>query len=92
MLEPDQTLPSAIGRLVPPWVQGWRMFSQARRNAGQFLRNEFHYFSGMQRLISLFYRSILEDTPPPIELASIQRVADWMDEIFRQVPQKEALP
>ena len=86
-LDPDQTLPSAIGRLVPPFQQGWRMIRSGRGNVRRFLRSEFHYFAGMNRLITAFYSSIREDGPLPISYRDILRVSSWMDEIFRQVPQ-----
>jgi predicted dehydrogenase len=85
VLDAEQTLPSAIGRLVPPFSQGWRYIRQGLRNVGMFRRNQFHYFSGMNRLISLFYDSILDDRPAPIEYGEILRVSAMMDEIFSQV-------
>ena len=39
----------------------------------------------MNRLISLFYDSILDDRPAPIEYGEILRVSAMMDEIFSQV-------
>jgi predicted dehydrogenase len=85
VLDADQTLPSAIGRLVPPFSQGWRHIRQGFRNAKMFARNEYQYFSGMNRLISLFYDSILNDRPVPILYSEILRVSSLMDEIFAQV-------
>ena len=41
----------------------------------------------MNRLLSLFYESIVTDGPPPIPYRDILRVAAWMEEIWRQVPQ-----
>ena len=84
-LEPDQTLPSALGRLLPPFTQARRYFRQGMHNIGMFKRNEFHYFCGMNQLISLFYRSILENKPVPIAYEEILRVASLMDRIFAQV-------
>lgn len=85
VLEADQTLPSAIGRLVPPFAQGWRHIRQGFQNTRLFARNEYHYFSGMNCLISLFYDSILNNRPVPIAYGEILRVASMMDEIFAQV-------
>jgi hypothetical protein len=39
----------------------------------------------MNRLLSLFYESILRDTPVPISYAEILRVSQIMDEISAQV-------
>jgi len=85
VMDADQTLPSAIGRLVPPFTQGMRHVRQGLHNARLFARNEYHYFSGMNRLISLFYDSILKDGPAPIPYGEILRVSSLMDEIFAQV-------
>jgi predicted dehydrogenase len=84
-LEPDQTLPSALGRLFPAFTQARRYFRQGMRNIALFRRNEFHYFAGMNRLISLFYDSILNDKPLPIAYEEMLRVASLMDRIFAQV-------
>lgn len=86
-LDQDQTFPSALGRLIPPFQQGWRMLRGGRSNVRRFLHNEFHYFAGMNRLIASFYESIRTDGPLPISYRDILRVSEWMDEIFRQVPQ-----
>jgi predicted dehydrogenase len=81
----EQTLPSAIGRLMPPFSQGWQHIRQGLRNVRLFGRNEYHYFAGMNRLISLFYESILKNGPAPIAYEEILRVTSLMDEIFVQV-------
>ena len=39
----------------------------------------------MRCLIEMFYRSILDETPPPIPYREILLTAGIMDEIFRQV-------
>lgn len=90
MFAGEQKYPSALGRLFPPFVQSWRWFRSAAANVGAFRRYEFGYFAGMRELISRFYISILEDTPPPIDYDEILRVSEWMDRIFAQVPQGEA--
>jgi predicted dehydrogenase len=85
VLDADQTLPSAIGRLAPPFAQGWRYIRQGIGNLNLFRRNQYHYFSGMNRLISLFYDSILNNRPVPIAYDEILRVSSIMDEVFAQV-------
>ncbi len=78
-------LPSAIGRLTPPFQQGWRFFRQGGKNIMQFLRSDFHFFAGMQRLFSEFYDSIRSDSAPPIPYERIVAVAQLMDGIFAQI-------
>lgn len=85
-------LPSALGRLTPAFDQAAQFFRAGARNLLRFARNDFHYFTGMNRLLSLFYESIAEDGPPPIAHRDLLRVAAWLDEIWRQVPQQEAAP
>lgn len=89
-IEPDATLPSAIGRVVPAFQHGARYLREGAKNVARFARSEFHFFSGLHRLIRLYYESVLHDAPPPIAYSDILRVSAWLDEIFRQVPQGKA--
>jgi len=86
-LESQTRLPSAFGRLTPAFDQGAQFFREGARNLVRFARNEFQFFTGMSRLFSAFYESIVTDGPPPIAYRDILRIAAWMDEIWRQVPQ-----
>jgi len=86
-LEPDVTLPSALGRVLPPFQHGARYLRAGARNVARFARGDFHFFSGQNRLIRSFYESVINDTAPPIPYRDILRVSGWLDEIFRQVPQ-----
>jgi len=86
-LDAQTKLPSAIGRLVPAFDQGLQYLREGGKNLARFARNDFHYFSGMNRLFALFYASIVSGGPPPIPHRDILRIAAMMDEIFRQVPQ-----
>lgn len=89
-LEPGATLPSAIGRVVPAFQQGARYIEQGVKNVVSFARSEFHFLTGLHRLIRSYYESILRDAEPPIPYRDILRVSEWLDEIFRQAPQGEA--
>jgi predicted dehydrogenase len=86
-LEPDATLPSAIGRVVPAFQLGARFLKEGMKNVGRFAKSEFHFFSGLNHLIRSYYESIVNKTAPPIPYDDILRVSAWLDEIFRQVPQ-----
>ena len=85
LVEEKQTLPSALGRLLPPFKSSWHSLRQATHNAREFTGSRFHYFAGLNRLLSLFYESILHDTQVPITYAEILRVSEIMDEISAQV-------
>jgi predicted dehydrogenase len=90
-LDAKTTLPSAIGRLVPAFAQGIEYMREGGRNVLRFARNDFHFFSGLNRLISMYYRCILEGAELPISHRDMLRVAWMMEEIFKQVPQDGAL-
>jgi len=84
-VEGKQTVPSAFGRLLPPFKTGWQFLRQATHNACEFAGSRFHYYAGLNRLLSLFYESILRDTPVPIPYAEMLRVSEIIDEISAQV-------
>lgn len=78
-------LPSAIGRLAIGFAQALEQLRAATRNAARFARSEFQFFAGLERLMTLYYRSILEGTPPPIPHRDILRVSEWADRIIGQL-------
>lgn len=84
-IEGKQTVPSAFGRLLPPFKSSWKALGQSIRNTREFAGSRFHYFAGLNRLLSLFYQSVLDDTPVPIPYAEILRVSEIIDEISTQV-------
>jgi len=86
-LDAQSSLPSAFGRLVPAFDLGVQFLREGGKNLLRFARSDFHYFSGLNRLFSMFYDAIVSDGPPPIPYRDILRIAAMMDEIFRQVPQ-----
>jgi predicted dehydrogenase len=86
-LDAQTTLPSAIGRLVPAFDQGLQYLREGGKNLLRFAQSDFHYFSGLHRLIGMFYESIVNDGPPPIPYRDILRISALIDEIFRRAPQ-----
>jgi hypothetical protein len=84
-VEEKQTVPSAVGRLLPSFKSSWQSLRQATQNVREFAGSRFHFFEGMNRLLSLFYQSILHDTPVPISYTEILRVSQIMDVISSQV-------
>jgi predicted dehydrogenase len=85
LVEQRQSVPTALGRLLPPFKSSWNVLGQAIRNVGEFAGSRYHYFAGMNHLLSSFYDSILKDTSIPIPYAEILRVSQVMDEIFAQI-------
>ena len=85
LVEEKQTVPSALGRLLPPFKSSWQSLRQATHNVREFAGSRFQFFAGMSRLLSEFYESILHDTAVPIPYSEILRVSQIMDEISAQV-------
>jgi len=85
VLEQEPSLPSALGRLLPAFGMARQYRREGWRNVRHFLRSDFHFFSGMNTLISRFYDSILDDAPLPIPYRDILRIGWVMEEIFRQL-------
>ena len=83
VLEADQTVPSALGRLLPAYRQSRSYMRQAMVNIKDFARYKFHFFTGMNRLFAEFYSSITDNGPVPIPYSHILRVSWMMDEIIR---------
>jgi len=85
VLECQQTFPSALGRLAPPFLVANDYLRQGLRNLNSFSHSRFGYFDGMRRLLTKFYLSIGRDLPPPIPYNEILRVSGMMERIFEQV-------
>lgn len=85
VLERKQAFPSALGRLFPPFQVSKDYLRQGLKNVGAFRHSRFHFFDGMCRLLTDFYRCIEDDTPPPIAYRDILRVSSMMETIFQQV-------
>lgn len=79
------TMPSAIGRLVPPFLQARGYWRAGLKNVKAFSKYDFHYFTGLNYLIARFYESILNDTPPPIPYSHLLWVYKVIDEVFGQI-------
>jgi hypothetical protein len=72
---------------VPAFQQSLSYLREGGKNLVRFARSDFHYFSGLNRLFTMYYDSINNGGPPPISTRDILRIAWMMDEIFRQIPQ-----
>lgn len=72
-------------KFVPPLVFAGQSLRNVATNVKTFLANDFHMKSGMKFLIESFYRSIVEDSPPPIPYREILLTARMMDTIFGQL-------
>jgi predicted dehydrogenase len=84
-LDASAKLPSAIGRLIPPFSMAKQYWRAGMRNVRLFRRSDYHYFAGMNELMRRFYQSIAENSAPPVSYRDILRISSIMDEIFRQI-------
>ena len=85
VLNRKQALPSALGRLFPPFLAAKDYLRQGFKNVNRFTHARAHYFDGMRQLLTEFYLAIEEDSEPPIAYRDILRVSSMMEEIFQQV-------
>jgi len=76
---------SYADKFIPPVVFAKQYLGNLIINAKLFLRRDFHMDSGMRFLIASFYRSIVEETQPPIPYREILLTARIMDTIFEQI-------
>ena len=81
----QQTQPSALGRLFPPWTQARRFANNGWHNLGQFRRHQFHYFQGMRVLLNRFYDALEDHGPDPISHQDILRVCRVIDQIVDEM-------
>ena len=80
---------SYLDKIIPLRKLAKQYNENAYRNARLFLKRDFHMKAGMNKLIELFYRSIANDSPPPISYREILFTAKAMDSIFSQLSGKD---
>ena len=83
--DPEPTLPSALGRLVPPFTQARRYLGEGWRNTLRFAKSDFHYFSGLNNLLRSFYGSVLDGGPSPISERDMLRASLLMEQVLDQL-------
>lgn len=84
-LEAPPNLPSALGRLLPPWHHALQFVREGAANVLRFTKSDFHFFAGLNNLLRGFYTSINEDGAPPISYEDILWLSRICDEVYRQV-------
>jgi predicted dehydrogenase len=83
---------SYVEKFIPPVNMAGQYIGNLKTNLRQFLANDFHMKAGLKYLIESFYRSILENTPPPISYGQIMLTTRIMDAIFLQLNRKQSPP
>jgi hypothetical protein len=80
---------SYLENFIPQYDFAAQYIANSFKNMGLFLKKDFHMKSGMKFLIESFYRSVINDTPPPIPYREIILTSRIMDSIFTQIrPEK----
>jgi predicted dehydrogenase len=82
---PGVTYKSYLNTFIPLNYYARQYRRNLVENAKLFIKRDFHMKSGLKRLIELFYRSISEDSPPPISYREIYLTTKIMDNMFNQV-------
>jgi predicted dehydrogenase len=72
-------------KFIPSLIFAGQHLGNAITNARTFLARDFQMKSGMKYLIESFYRSIVDNAPPPIPYRQILLTARIMDDIFDQL-------
>jgi len=78
-------LPKTINRCMTSRKLGSILKSSARKNLVRGLTGEYSLCTGIDRLIQLFYRSILLDEPVPVSGEEGLRSMEIMDKIWQQI-------
>lgn len=82
---PATKLPGPFGKLASPILLSKSFLSESISNIIKFLKFDFHYYSGMNKLLKLFYNCIQNDSAPPISYFEILSVSALIDDIFEQL-------
>jgi predicted dehydrogenase len=72
-------------KFVPPVIMAGQNLRNLTTNLRTFLARDFHMKSGMKYLIESFYRSIRENTSPPIPYQEILLTSKLMEVIFSKL-------
>src|SRR5437899_4768518 len=81
---------SYVEKFIPPVIFAEQHLGNLVTHVRTFLARDFHMKSGMKYLIESFYRSIIQDTPVPIQYPEILLSARIMDAIFDQLGARQS--
>ena len=78
-------LPKTISRNLANFSKGFAFIGAGIRNLTRFMLGKLGLFDGTERMIRLFYRSILLDEPLPVTPEEGLLSMQLMDEIWKQI-------
>jgi predicted dehydrogenase len=74
-----------LNHFIAPLITAKEYVANSVNNMKKFIKNEFHYESGRQFLITSFYRSVSDGGDLPISYREIVLTSKIMDDIFEQI-------
>ena len=86
--EYSATIPGSMGKLLASFNYGKQYLREGAKNAIKFAKSDFHYYSGMNMLLTLFYDCITNDSRVPIPYDEIIRMHKLMDAIFNRINER----
>ena len=78
-------LPAAINRSWMNVKTSCTLLSTSIRNTFDLVRGKYSQFDGVERVIQLFYESIITDRPVPVSPEEGLKSMEIMDEIWKQI-------
>jgi predicted dehydrogenase len=78
-------LPQSIVGFLLPYGYAKQHMAHTVSNIIKFAKSDFHWYAGMNKLLTLYYDSIRKGGNVPIPYNEIIRLGTLMDEIIRQV-------
>ncbi|MFQ5648739.1 MAG: NAD-dependent epimerase/dehydratase family protein [bacterium] len=90
--KPNPRLPRVIGRSLMAFSQAKTLFAAGFRNLFAGVFGKYNMYQGNETLIRLFYKSILDEAPPPISPEEGLRSMEIMDEIWARLAERNGQP
>ncbi len=81
---------SYLENFIPPLALAGQHLKNLVYNGRLFLASDFHVETGKRYLVRSFYRSIVENAPPPIPYREILLTLRIMDQVFEQIAKSQS--
>ena len=78
-------VPKVISRNLTSLKQGKALRKSGRSNNLKLITGKFNLFESNERMLKLFYKSILDDEPVPVSLENGLRSMEVMDRVWPQI-------
>jgi len=78
-------MPKAISRQLTALKQARALTRAGMRNLFKLITGRFNLFESNERILGLFYKSILDDDPLPVSMDNAVQSMQVMDQIWKQI-------